>query len=1043
MKKGKLWAIVVLCSFFTQQIFAFSWETIGTNMQVGELEENIEVIEIMIDEEITPVIEEVIIEEEWWEESNWENFWSWNTLEDNDAEDWNAEILNTEEVIIEVETSNETWTWVQDEIIIDNSDEEEFDFWIKFQNPSYILDKDLEKTEYICDFEKEECKVNIVYINEIWENLSSDYECITEYSQWFENDNRCNPTTIIFTETTQVSYIVYLKNNPENKRQKSLNFIVENYIWEEGSDEDTWDGNNLWEDFWEEEVSEEGSDSTGNNSDNNTGTWEIIILENDSTETWSGNMSGSWIIVEDNQNTGENVDIDEQKVLPEIFLEIQSGLEYSGTWNIYVCEKQDCKINLDISESFTWSFLESDFNCEWNFWSGSFSTQNTDKKCNPGYVNYGSGIHEIFVKIIDVNDVLNFTWTTFQVQNMISQDDNIEEVEEVEESEDEEEALVNNKNTWTGTTWTWVINTEWSTNTWSEMGTGDIISEIFLFPEIKINIQSWADYLDADNIECSKEDCKINLDISEIFTEDFLENKYSCLWDFGNGSFSSYDTINKCNPWYVDYDIWEDIIAIKLSEKENPENFIEKNIFLHNNKTIKQSAWNRWWNSWNNSSNQTKKDYWKITENKNILIQSGLENNICNEEKCKINLDYDNASYESCKWNFWNIEVTEKYKTTCNPWFIYADSGVFKISLEVYNNKTNKNYSKILIFSNNYIEEFSQEEIYFDIILQWKSVDYKKYYNDKIICLWVDRCSINLDLDTNYKENLNYKWDFWNWEISDSKNPKSVWFWTGSYQVNLDINWENISEIKKINIEVTWKSISVEQQNIMEEFKFEEQKENSLFTQLKKVNFNNIELWLNDKKNILNQDIYEKSINKIKKLWWFKDNSHLDKKLKLTRNISQHKKSLKYSWVTFPNSDIYILQWDEIIELSSDNTGKYSEKFTDITAWDYILEYYVLDSRWNLFENKKEKLLSLSNEYVKNIEENNFNLSKNKQNKVKKISNKTIDKVKQKNIDNTQYASILPEITMKTTTWEYIFQLLLLLLSVTWGSILLRKYKIL
>ena len=151
MKKGKLWAIVVLCSFFTQQIFAYSWETIGTNIEiVHEQEEIFEPIEIIELQDIVPEgpIEEVILDEE-------------IIL----SESWSTEIIEQEENIWE-DTESEFWEWDQIEIIEDKTisqsgwiipeteSKNNFNFWIKFQNPSYILEKDIEKTEYICNSDK-------------------------------------------------------------------------------------------------------------------------------------------------------------------------------------------------------------------------------------------------------------------------------------------------------------------------------------------------------------------------------------------------------------------------------------------------------------------------------------------------------------------------------------------------------------------------------------------------------------------------------------------------------------------------------------------------------------------------------------------------------------------------------------------------------------------------------------------------------------------------------------------------------------------------
>jgi hypothetical protein len=38
----------------------------------------------------------------------------------------------------------------------------DLNFKIKFQNPSYLLDKENEKVAYKCDSYKDECKINLV-----------------------------------------------------------------------------------------------------------------------------------------------------------------------------------------------------------------------------------------------------------------------------------------------------------------------------------------------------------------------------------------------------------------------------------------------------------------------------------------------------------------------------------------------------------------------------------------------------------------------------------------------------------------------------------------------------------------------------------------------------------------------------------------------------------------------------------------------------------------------------------------------------------------
>jgi hypothetical protein len=755
----------------------------------------------------------------------------------------------------------------------------------------------------------------------------------------------------------------------------------------------------------------EGNSGTGNiigddsNSNENTNSWSIVIDE----------VSIEYEIVPMN--------------LPEILLTIQSWLEYSWTWNIYFCEKEDCKINLDVSESFTWWVLESDFNCRWDFGSGSFSTLWTYKKCNPWYVNYWTWIHEISINIISKADNSYFIWSTFFVKNNILEDINNTKYNAIIEY------TLSGSNNWD----TIDNNTESesSTNSWTIWMTWTGGKFIFWFPEININIQSWADYLNNETIKCNKEDCKINLDITDIFSENFPEKYYDCSWNFWSGSFSSPDTINKCNPGYVDYNLWNDKILFKLSEKNNSENFITQLLYIQNNKIISQSKSSSWW--WSIESNINKKDYWKVSLEKDIIIQSWLENNSCNSEECKINLNYENSSYETCTWNFSNIEVLEKYKHTCNPGFIYAGEWFHNIELKVWNIKMNKYYIKKLYFYNEHIKENIIEEVNFNIIMQWKELDYKKYYDDKIVCLWVEKCNINFNIETNSKDYIEYFWDFWNGEISELKNPKSFWYSSWSYELTLEIIWENILETKKIKIEVIWKNISEKQVNILTEIDWVIEKEKSIFTQIEKISFKNVDFWFN--KNNLN--IKENTIDVIRKSIknnaWYEDKNKSIEKLRLTRNVSKQKKSLKYSGTTFPNSHVYILQWDEIIEIKSDNDWKYNLKLNNLTAWNYELEYYVLDSQGNYYESSKSKLLELNNEYVTSL---------NKKNKAKTINSKNITNkteiIKNKNdLKEISYASIIPSIESNTSHWKYIFQLFLLLLSIIWWSILLKRYKIL
>ena len=63
-------------------------------------------------------------------------------------------------------------------------------------------------------------------------------------------------------------------------------------------------------------------------------------------------------------------------------------------------------------------------------------------------------------------------------------------------------------------------------------------------------------------------------------------------------------------------------------------------------------------------------------------------------------------------------------------------------------------------------------------------------WKNKIICRDSTECSINLDGRDSYDpdgQSLNYIWDFWNWEISNKSNPKSIKFKPWKYKIKLKI----------------------------------------------------------------------------------------------------------------------------------------------------------------------------------------------------------------------------------------------------------------
>ncbi|USN59357.1 MAG: hypothetical protein H6767_04795 [Candidatus Peribacteria bacterium] len=97
------------------------------------------------------------------------------------------------------------------------------DFLIQFQNPTYLVDKDIVQDGYMCDYEKDECKVNMKFTDGSGADLSSTFGCYIDMLLESDQKERCNPNTIIFPEGEHdLHIIVYEKDLPSNTKEKYL-----------------------------------------------------------------------------------------------------------------------------------------------------------------------------------------------------------------------------------------------------------------------------------------------------------------------------------------------------------------------------------------------------------------------------------------------------------------------------------------------------------------------------------------------------------------------------------------------------------------------------------------------------------------------------------------------------------------------------------------------------------------------------------------------------------------------------------------------------
>ncbi len=560
--------------------------------------------------------------------------------------------------------------------------------------------------------------------------------------------------------------------------------------------------------------------------------------------------------------------------LPEIILTFQSPsyiILKNWTLNEYYCDnsKNECKINFNLENSFTWNYIKNNYLCEFSFWSWFITWE--ENECNPNTITFWTWIFNVNFKILDKNNSLNFIQKEIIIYNDFS-----------------------NKN---------------------------VSLENFIhIPEPIISIQSWLD----SNYKCLKKDCIINLSAEESFTN-FSGALYSCLWSFTWGTFSSTSTQNSCNPWYVHYWIWVFDINLKIFEKWNESNFKEKIITIANDNSSQSSTTNNVTYISNPDNNSTTTEANNIINNTEItsipkaqiILQWSInwttkkiewKNIICTtKEKCSLNFIAFKNENSNIKyfWDFWNGIKEEVF----NPKAIYYEIWEYEIILKIIdekwneysdyfiiqiiwsqtnstqkitknqdnddmkekkdNNKNNDNHNLIIENEKELDEEINMEEKYnFEIFVQWKIWSDKKIEWNKIYCNTKKQCSINFWIKWDkQKKSLIYLWDFWNGKNFIWFNPNSIIYELWNYDVLLqilDLN-NNLLDTKEffvfvenIIISKNKKSLNIPLNTINKiiptSFGFEN-KSNNETKEVKKEQPKNIKTVLKEKIGLSNNDI--------------------------------------------------------------------------------------------------------------------------------------------------------------------------------------------
>ena len=832
-----------------------------------------------------------------------------------------------------------------------------FPFDIHFQNPSYILNKEINWKTLLCDESYDECKLNLKITEQWKETISSKFICQLSFS-WatVSEDENCNPNTyIIDSGFSELNIKIFEKDMPELYYKQTLRINKQNHHQEDSFK---------------------------------------IILQNPSYVSKKGE---------------DEID--------------------------YFCDtdKKECKVNFLLAHTNQKPFSSS-VSCEI-----TFSDHNIDniKSCNPRSLVFNQDITEVQFQVQFQNNTLNKKIFIHNNQGI------------------EDKIPLDSRNG----------------NKWHENQL-DIEKNKLLEQGIILDIQSGLEQASDTDYVCKDKKCKVNFDISHTFTWGVSEKNYFCRWDFWTGSIYKEGTETKCNPWYVEF--WNMLdrkisasIFQKTTENEILKTYYNIQPFVAKKpNSIVSSPWNSAWS-----------DY-KIYASE-IEIQSWLnERGECIKNNCKINLEYKDTSYETCRWDFAELHNTyEKFTNNCNPGYMDIPVWNFVFHLQVSNSRSGNVEIKKLYIKNYSNQENSTLDKIPTLVLQGKKLDYRSLSGNKVSCNGVKKCSINLTLE-NVARNADVYWDFWNGEHYTGINPPSLWFpiWIYHWSIyiqdknneNYQINFElDISEWKSTNIENKYKSIDYFK-NIQFYYVVPNPKGSDDFEYIVIQNIweNEVNLsWLNmddkleswskpyvfsnkiiEAKSLLlipksesglslhNSDeklylIYNGEIidsvwwntsiwegdkvfqwkilksseeNKEDLIWWNKNhiywftkkfevykNKNLHEYLKkplitfpetdwwekeqimnkprLTKTVHKQKKSIKISWKTEPWAIVYIeAQW-KIYEFQADSFWKYQMKLYDFPVGEYELKYNVLLDSGELFVDTWVKDISISQNYLASI----------------------------------------------------------------------------
>ncbi len=490
----------------------------------------------------------------------------------------------------------------------------------------------------------------------------------------------------------------------------------------------------------------------------------------------------------------------EVRTSPEVrfLLQRPSYVTQSGSSDIYICDPKqtECKVNFDLTSSFSADVPERNYVCEISFWSGNISWE--ENKCNPNTVNFPAGTFEVEFRIRHKQAISIFSKKKIQVIHNISQNN------------------ISESGSLTLETSSWVI------------------IPILSSPEIILSrqIPSYITQSGSSNMficDPKQSECKVNFDLRNSFSGAFLEKDYLCEIDFGFWIFTGEE--NKCNPNTVIFPLGISEVQFRIFHKNNHSIFSEKNIqiyhFLPSSNILSSGVGF----SILSLIEIEQKPFRIAILSPEIQIQKGLTgsgtNFFCEKELCKANLKYKKIhSLERCFWNFGEgITGSEKTNKSCNPGIVTFWPGIHELFLKVYESSREKNAQTVRFFIHNLQmweeilqdkkfpeETFLLKQIFWSIKLQGKLSKEKIISENKLFCNWVQKCFVNLEGVLSEKpvkgRKLRYVW-LRNGEVfSEKLNPSGLWIQEWSHEILFQVY-----ETDMLQSEVRWNIIVSQEKN--------------------------------------------------------------------------------------------------------------------------------------------------------------------------------------------------------------------------------------